>query len=59
MTRWRRVSFLASAARDERLGWMADFWETEGLVGVAIVSGVALVAGVMGSILWKGLARKR
>lgn len=32
---------------------------TEGLLGVAIVSGVALAAGLVGSALWKGLSRKR
>jgi len=31
----------------------------EGLLGVAIVSGVALAAGLVGSALWKGLSRKR
>ena len=32
---------------------------SEGLLGVAIVSGVALTAGLVGSMLWKGLARKQ
>jgi fission 1 protein len=31
----------------------------EGLLGVAIVSGVALAAGIVGSVVWKGLSRKR
>lgn len=31
----------------------------EGLLGVAIVSGVALAAGLVGSAMWKGLSRKR
>lgn len=31
----------------------------EGLLGVAIISGVALVATVVGSAIWKGVARKR
>ncbi|KAI5814183.1 putative mitochondrial fission protein Tbfis1p [Pyronema omphalodes] len=31
----------------------------EGLLGVAIVSGVALTAGLFGSLLWKGLSKRR
>jgi fission 1 protein len=31
----------------------------EGLVGVAIVGGIAVAAGVLGSFLMKGAARKR
>lgn len=31
----------------------------EGVIGVAIVSGVAVVAGVVGSLLWKGMSRNR
>jgi fission 1 protein len=31
----------------------------EGIIGVAIVSGVALTAGIVGSMLWKGLSRTR
>ncbi|KAI5839326.1 putative mitochondrial fission protein Tbfis1p [Morchella snyderi] len=31
----------------------------EGLLGVAIISGVALAAGVVGSALWRGMAKRR
>lgn len=31
----------------------------DGLLGVAIISGVALAAGVVGSALWKGMAKRR
>ena len=31
----------------------------EGLVGVAIVSGLAIVAGVVGGMLFKGVGRRR
>ncbi|TGZ83844.1 putative mitochondrial fission protein Tbfis1p [Ascodesmis nigricans] len=31
----------------------------EGLLGVAIVGGVAVVAGLLGSVVWRGLGRKR
>ncbi|KAA8895375.1 putative mitochondrial fission protein Tbfis1p [Sphaerosporella brunnea] len=40
-------------------GLIDDKVAREGLLGVAIVSGVALAAGLVGSALWKGLARKR
>ena len=33
--------------------------QKEGLVGVAIVGGIAVAAGVVGSMLFKGMARKR
>lgn len=32
---------------------------SEGLLGVAIISGVALAAGVVGSALWRGMAKRR
>ncbi|KAL0637252.1 mitochondrial membrane protein [Maublancomyces gigas] len=31
----------------------------EGLLGVAIISGVALAAGVLGSALWRGMVKRR
>lgn len=31
----------------------------EGMLGVAILSGVVLAAGVVGSVLYKGMSRKR
>ena len=31
----------------------------EGLLGVAIIGGVAMVATIVGSAIWKGVARKR
>lgn len=40
-------------------GLVDDKVAREGLLGVAIVSGVALAAGLVGSALWKGLSRKR
>ncbi|KAI5785007.1 putative mitochondrial fission protein Tbfis1p [Peziza echinospora] len=40
-------------------GLIDDKVAREGLLGVAIISGVALVATVVGSALWKGVSRKR
>ncbi|KAI5779238.1 putative mitochondrial fission protein Tbfis1p [Geopyxis carbonaria] len=40
-------------------GLVDDKVAREGLLGVAIVSGVLLAAGMVGSAVWKGLARKR
>ena len=31
----------------------------EGMIGVAILSGVAVVAGVVGGMIFRGVARKR
>lgn len=35
------------------------FARVEGLLGVAIISGVALAAGVLGSALWRGMVKRR
>ncbi|KAF8544840.1 putative mitochondrial fission protein Tbfis1p [Trichophaea hybrida] len=40
-------------------GLIDDKVAKEGIIGVAIVSGVALTAGLVGSMLWKGLSRNR
>jgi len=40
-------------------GLVDDKVAKEGIIGVAIVSGVALTAGIVGSMLWKGLSRTR
>jgi len=40
-------------------GLIDDKVAREGLLGVAIVSGVALAAGLVGSAMWRGLQRKR
>ncbi|KAF3918594.1 hypothetical protein AA313_de0202321 [Arthrobotrys entomopaga] len=37
----------------------ANNWVTEGMLGVAILSGVVIAAGVMGSFLYKGLTKRR
>ncbi|RKF64061.1 Mitochondrial fission 1 protein [Erysiphe neolycopersici] len=44
---------------DRLRGLIDDKVTKEGLMGVAIISGVAVVAGVIGSILFKGVARNR
>ena len=36
-----------------------DKVQKEGLVGVAIVGGIAVAAGVVGSLLFRGASRKR
>ena len=36
-----------------------DRVQKEGLVGVAIVGGIAVAAGVVGSLLFRGASRKR
>ncbi|KAF2435884.1 mitochondria fission 1 protein [Tothia fuscella] len=40
-------------------GLIEDKVQREGLVGVAIVGGIAVAAGVVGSLLFKGASRKR
>jgi len=40
-------------------GLIEDRVQREGLVGVAIVGGIAVAAGVVGSLLFKGASRKR
>jgi len=40
-------------------GLIEDRVQREGLVGVAIVGGLAVAAGVVGSLLFKGAGRKR
>jgi fission 1 protein len=40
-------------------GLIEDKVQREGLVGVAIVGGLAVAAGVVGSLLFKGAQRKR
>ncbi|RPA94498.1 mitochondrial fission 1 protein [Choiromyces venosus 120613-1] len=40
-------------------GLIDDKVAKEGMLGVAIISGVALAAGLVGSALWRGMSRKR
>jgi len=40
-------------------GLIDDKVAKEGMLGVAIVSGVALAAGLVGSALWRGMSRRR
>lgn len=40
-------------------GLIDDKVAKEGMIGVAILSGVAVVAGVVGGMLFRGVARKR
>lgn len=53
------TKLLEVCRRDISLPFLIADMTEEGLLGVAIISGVALAAGLMGSALWRGMSRKR